>query len=101
MNTLWGVHCLHAPILIFFQVSLPPGLQKRVGAYLVDYISGKNKIVDVFSRSSSNASIGTDDSLFEQPELLPHNKATMEKILWQRSVQMHEEQVTWQVQLIG
>ncbi|KAL8463432.1 hypothetical protein ACS0TY_034184 [Phlomoides rotata] len=78
------------------EVSLHPGLQKRVGAYLVDYISEKSKSTDVFSKSSSSASIATDESLFEQPEPLPHNKATMEKIFWQRSLRMHEEQLTWQ-----
>lgn len=78
---------------------LLPSLQKRVDACLLNYISGKHKSMGVFSRSSSNASIATDESLFEQPEPLPHSQAVMEKILWRRSLQMRDEQQTWQVQL--
>ncbi|KAL6539019.1 hypothetical protein OROMI_025345 [Orobanche minor] len=78
------------------KVILHPGLQKHVGAYLVDYISGKRKSVDVFSRSSSNASFSTEECLFEQPESLSHSKAVLEKIFWQRSLQMRDEQQTWQ-----
>ncbi|KAK6134271.1 hypothetical protein DH2020_031985 [Rehmannia glutinosa] len=78
------------------EVILHPGLQKRVDAYLADYISGKHKSMDLFSRSNSTASIATDESLFEQPEPLPRSKAVMEKILWQRSLQMRDEQHTRQ-----
>ncbi|KAL3654449.1 hypothetical protein CASFOL_004130 [Castilleja foliolosa] len=78
------------------EVILNPGVQKRVGAYLVDYISGKSRSMDLFSRSSSNGSIATEESLFEHPEPLPHSKAVLEKIFWQRSLQMHDEQHTWQ-----
>lgn len=80
-------------------MTLPPGLQKRVDAYLMEYISGKRKSMDVFSRSSSNASIATDESLFEQSEPLPHSKASMERVFWQRSLEMRDKQHTWQVQL--
>ncbi|PIN04974.1 ATP-dependent RNA helicase A [Handroanthus impetiginosus] len=78
------------------EVILPPGLQKRVDAYLGDYISGKHKCMDFFPRSSSITSMATDESLFEEPEPLPHSKAVMDKIFWQRSLQMLEEQRKWQ-----
>ncbi|KAL7132403.1 hypothetical protein ABFS83_12G071400 [Erythranthe nasuta] len=78
------------------EVILPPSLQKRVDAYLVEYISGKHKSMDVFSRTSSNASIATEESLFEQPETLPQNNAVLEKILCTRSLQMRNEKHTWQ-----
>ncbi|XP_047940847.1 DExH-box ATP-dependent RNA helicase DExH5, mitochondrial isoform X1 [Salvia hispanica] len=79
------------------EVIVAPGLQKRVDAYLVNYISGKRKSVDAMSRSSSsNGSIATDDSLFEQPEPLPHSNTAMEKIFWRRSMEMYEKQRNWQ-----
>lgn len=78
---------------------MAPGLQKRVDAYLGNYISGKRKSMNVMSRSSSNGSIATDESLFEQPEPLPHSKTALEKVFWRRSVQMHDKQRNWQVQL--
>ncbi|KAG6412970.1 hypothetical protein SASPL_125665 [Salvia splendens] len=52
------------------EVIMAPGLQKRVDAYLVNYISGK------------------------QP--LPHSKTAMEKIFWRRSMEMYEKQRNWQ-----
>ena len=95
-----GSLCLNAPFLWDNQVIVAPGLQKRVDAYLVNYISGKRKSVDAMSRSSSsNGSIATDDSLFEQPEPLPHSNTAMEKIFWRRSMEMYEKQRNWQVQL--
>ncbi|KAL0430195.1 UNVERIFIED_CONTAM: DExH-box ATP-dependent RNA helicase DExH5, mitochondrial [Sesamum radiatum] len=78
------------------EVILPPGLQKRVDAYFVDYISGKCKSLDTFSTSSSDANVAAEESLFEEPEPLPHSKAAMEKIFWRRSLQMRNEQYTWQ-----
>ncbi|KAK4430264.1 DExH-box ATP-dependent RNA helicase DExH5, mitochondrial [Sesamum alatum] len=78
------------------EVILPPGLQKRVDAYFVDYISGKCKSLGTFSRSSSDANFAAEESLFEEPEPLPHSKAAMEKIFWRRSLQMRNEQYTWQ-----
>lgn len=51
----------------------------------------------MFSRSSSNCSIATDEGLFELPEPLPHNTAAMENIIRRRSMQMHTEQQSWQV----
>lgn len=83
----------------YFQVIVAHGLQKRVDAYLVDYISGKIKSIGAFSRSSSNASIATEESLFEQPEPLAHSNTAMEKIFWRRSLLMHDQQRNWQVQL--
>ncbi|KAK4479906.1 hypothetical protein RD792_015450 [Penstemon davidsonii] len=78
------------------EVIMPPGLERRVDAFLADYLSGKPKGINVFSQSSSDASVTTDESLFEQPEPLSHNKAAMEKILWRKSTQMHDEQRSWQ-----
>ncbi|KAL3510671.1 hypothetical protein ACH5RR_030072 [Cinchona calisaya] len=78
------------------EVILPPGIQRRVDYYLREYVSQKPRGIDVFSRSSSNGSIATDEGLFEQPEPLSHSKAAMEKIIWQRSLQMRTEQLTWQ-----
>ncbi|KAL0424689.1 UNVERIFIED_CONTAM: DExH-box ATP-dependent RNA helicase DExH5, mitochondrial [Sesamum radiatum] len=78
------------------EVILPPGLQKRVDAYFVDYISGKCKSLDTFSTSSSDANFAAEESLFEEPEPIPHSKAAMEKIFWRRSLQMRNEQYTWQ-----
>ncbi|CAH9139861.1 unnamed protein product [Cuscuta epithymum] len=77
------------------EVVLPPGLQKRIDAHLEKYLSCKPNTTEV-SRSSSNHSFATDEALFELPELLPHSKAVLENILWQRSVQMHTEQQNWQ-----
>lgn len=83
----------------FLQVIVAPGLQKRVDTHLVNYLSGKPKSTDVMSRSSSNASIATEDSLFEQPEPLTHTKTALEKIFWKRSQQMYDKQRNWQVHL--
>lgn len=77
---------------------LPPGLPRRIDTFLGEYLSHKPTSVAVLSRSSSNGSIATDEGLFEQPELLPQSKASMENILWRRSMQMRAEQQTWQVQ---
>lgn len=71
--------------------------------HLKEYLSQKTKSAecfrDVFSRSSSNGSIATDEGLFEQPEPLPHSKAAMENIIWRRSIQLRSEQQAWQVKL--
>lgn len=78
------------------EVILPSGILRRVDYYLREYMSQKPKGMDVFSRSSSNGSIATDEGLFEQPEPLSHNKPAMEKIISRRSLQMRTEQQTWQ-----
>lgn len=79
-------------------MALPPGLQGQVHSYLVDYVSQKPRGMDVFSRSSSDGSIVTDEGLFELPEPPLHSKTVMEKIVQRRSLQMRTEQLTWQVQ---
>ncbi|TKY50912.1 ATP-dependent RNA helicase A [Spatholobus suberectus] len=73
----------------------------RVNGYFEEYLSQKPKVNKSFSdlssaRSCSNGSIGTDEGLFEQPEPLASSKAVMEKILWQRSLQMRDQQQAWQ-----
>nr|XP_009779782.1 PREDICTED: ATP-dependent RNA helicase DHX36 isoform X3 [Nicotiana sylvestris] len=78
------------------EVILPPGLPRQIDTFLGEYLSHKPMSVAVLSRSSSNGSITTDEGLFEQPELLPQSKASMENILWRRSMQMRAEQQTWQ-----
>ncbi|KAK3006766.1 hypothetical protein RJ639_017121, partial [Escallonia herrerae] len=82
------------------EVSLPPGLERRVDNYLGEYLSQKARSMGAFrdyviSRSSSNGSMATDEGLFEQPESFPHSKAVLEKIIW-RSLQMRSEQQAWQ-----
>ncbi|KAK2981983.1 hypothetical protein RJ640_007575 [Escallonia rubra] len=83
------------------EVSLPPGLERRVDNYLGEYLSQKARSMGAFqdnviSRSSSNGSMATDEGLFEQSEPFPHSKAAMEKIIWRRSLQMRSEQQAWQ-----
>ncbi|CAK9137165.1 unnamed protein product [Ilex paraguariensis] len=78
------------------EVTLLPGLQRRVDDHLGEYLSQKPRTMDVFSRSSSSGSVATDEGLFEQPEPLPHSKAAMEKIVWRRSLQLRNEQQAWQ-----
>lgn len=89
-------------MIICWQVSLPPELQKRVDAHLKEYLSNKaksnNGLKDsLFSKTSGNGSIINDDGLFEQPELGPQTKVALEKINWLRSVQLHTDQKAWQV----
>lgn len=54
------------------EVSLPPGLLRRVDEHLVEFLSHKSMhkgFQDIsVSRSSSGGSIATDEGLFEQPE---------------------------------
>ncbi|XP_055800682.1 DExH-box ATP-dependent RNA helicase DExH5, mitochondrial isoform X1 [Solanum dulcamara] len=78
------------------EVILSPGLPRRVDVFLGEYLSCKPRSMDVLSRSSSNGSITTDEGLFEQSEAHPQSKASMKKILWERSMQMQSEQKTWQ-----
>nr|GLL32231.1 DExH-box ATP-dependent RNA helicase DExH5, mitochondrial [Ipomoea trifida] len=77
------------------EVILPPGLPRRIDDHLKNYLSCKPSTA-MFSRSSSNCSIATDEGLFELPEPLPHNTAAMENIIRRRSMQMHTEQQSWQ-----
>lgn len=83
-------------------MSLPFGLQRRVDSYLREYLFQKSKTKErfpdiSFSRSSSSSSLATDEGLFEQPELPVSSKAVMDKILWQRSLQLCNQQQAWQV----
>ncbi|XP_073021705.1 DExH-box ATP-dependent RNA helicase DExH5, mitochondrial isoform X2 [Primulina eburnea] len=77
------------------EVILSPGLQKRVHCHLVNYISEKPTSRNMFSGSSSNATIVTDD-LFENPEPFPHSKPNDERNLWRKCLQMRDNQQTWQ-----
>ncbi|XP_073130069.1 DExH-box ATP-dependent RNA helicase DExH5, mitochondrial-like isoform X2 [Henckelia pumila] len=77
------------------EVFLSLRLQKRVQAHLLNYISEKPTRRGMFSGSSSNATIVTDD-LFENPEPFPHSKPNDENILWRKSLQMRDKQRTWQ-----
>ncbi|KAJ1382927.1 P-loop containing nucleoside triphosphate hydrolase [Sesbania bispinosa] len=75
-------------------------LASRMGLYR-EHLRQKSRMNKSFSdlsfaRSSSNGSIGTDEGLFEQPEPLASSKALAEKVLWQRSLQMRNEQQAWQ-----
>jgi len=74
----------------------------RVKEHFEEYLSQKSRMnkscLDFSSaRSSSNCSIGMDEGLFEQPEPLASSKGVMEKIVWQRSLQMRDQQQAWQV----
>ncbi|ESW14977.1 hypothetical protein PHAVU_007G033900 [Phaseolus vulgaris] len=83
------------------EVSLSITTFTRVKAHFEEYLSQKARMnkscLDLSSaRSSSNGSIGMDEGLFEQPEPLASSKAVMEKIVWQRSLQMRDQQQAWQ-----
>ncbi|KAG7032056.1 DExH-box ATP-dependent RNA helicase DExH5, mitochondrial, partial [Cucurbita argyrosperma subsp. argyrosperma] len=87
------------------QVSLPPGLLRRVDEHLGEFLSQKSRFKcfqdNSVSRSSSSGSIATDEGLFEQPELQASSKAVMEKILWRRSLHLRDQQHAWQSSLEG
>ncbi|KAL2324155.1 hypothetical protein Fmac_023213 [Flemingia macrophylla] len=83
------------------EVSLSFATYTRVNAHFEEYLSQKSRVNKSFSdfpstRSSSNDSLGTDEGLFERSEPLASNKAVMEKILCQRSLQMLNQQQAWQ-----
>ncbi|CAL5209964.1 unnamed protein product [Lathyrus oleraceus] len=79
------------------EVSMPITVFRRVGAHFEEYLSQKPRINKSFSDlSSSDGSLGTDEGLFEQPEPPSSSKAVVEKILWQRSLQMRDVQQAWQ-----
>ncbi|XP_015579120.2 DExH-box ATP-dependent RNA helicase DExH5, mitochondrial isoform X2 [Ricinus communis] len=83
------------------EVNLPLGLQKRVDAYLGEYLFQRSNTKERFpdfssSRSSSNSSLATDEGLFEPTESLASSKAVMEKILQRRSLQLRDQQHAWQ-----
>lgn len=79
-------------------MSVPLNVLKRVDAYLKQYLSKKSGMKGSSSvRSSSSGSSGTDEGLFEQPDLQASSRAVLEKILRQRSLQMRDQQTNWQV----
>lgn len=84
-------------------MTLPVDLQRRVDAYLGEYLFQKSKRQDryppdsSFSRSSSSSSLNTDEGLFEQPESLASSKAVIEKIMWRKSLELRDQQHAWQV----
>lgn len=75
---------------------------KRADAYLKEHLSKKSKRTDgipvnSFSRTSSTSSMATDEGLLEQRELPAASKTALDKILWQRSLQLRERQDYWEV----
>ncbi|XP_021748258.1 DExH-box ATP-dependent RNA helicase DExH5, mitochondrial-like isoform X2 [Chenopodium quinoa] len=83
------------------EVVVDCNLQRRVDAYLADYLSHKSKSVNAlqnngFSRSSSSGSIATDEGLFEQPEPLNLSNVVMERIIRRRNLQLRDQQLAWQ-----
>ncbi|XP_028757823.1 DExH-box ATP-dependent RNA helicase DExH5, mitochondrial isoform X2 [Neltuma alba] len=83
------------------EVSVPLNVLKRVDAYLKQYLSKISGMKESFSdlssvRSSNSASFGTDEGLFEQPDLQASSRAVVEKILRRRSLQMRDQQTNWQ-----
>ncbi|KAL9453325.1 hypothetical protein AB3S75_009013 [Citrus x aurantiifolia] len=83
------------------EVIVPMGLLRRVDSYLRKYLSQKSKTKKSLSdfsvsRSSSSSSLATEEGLFEQPEPLASSKSVMDKILWRRSLQLHDQQHCWQ-----
>ncbi|KAK9226707.1 hypothetical protein WN943_011755 [Citrus x changshan-huyou] len=83
------------------EVIVPMGLLRRVDSYLRKYLSQNSKTKKSLSdfsvsRSSSSSSLATEEGLFEQPEPLASSKSVMDKILWRRSLQLHDQQHSWQ-----
>ncbi|XP_054809447.1 DExH-box ATP-dependent RNA helicase DExH5, mitochondrial isoform X2 [Prosopis cineraria] len=83
------------------EVSVPLNVLKRVDAYLKQYLSKKSGMKESFSdlssvRSRSSGNFGTDEGLFEQPDLQASSRAVVEKILRRRSLQMRDQQTNWQ-----
>ncbi|GJX48291.1 DExH-box ATP-dependent RNA helicase DExH5, mitochondrial isoform X1 [Tanacetum coccineum] len=83
------------------EVSLPPGLQRRVDAHLREFHSHKAKFMNrshnsLFSKTSSNGNNAEDESLFELPVLPPQSQLALEKVLSRRSLQLQNEQQAWQ-----
>ncbi|KAI9120122.1 hypothetical protein K1719_008770 [Acacia pycnantha] len=79
------------------EVNVPLNVLKRVDAYLKQYLSKKSGMKGSSSvRSSSSGSSGTDEGLFEQPDLQSSSRTVLEKILRRRSLQMRDQQTNWQ-----
>ncbi|KAG2264604.1 hypothetical protein Bca52824_071683 [Brassica carinata] len=88
------------------EVSVHTDIVKRVDAYLKEHLSKKSKRTDgipvnSFSRTSSTSSMATDEGLLEQPELPAASKTALDKILWQRSLQLRERQDYWEKSVEG
>ncbi|CAN7026726.1 hypothetical protein IGI04_025049 [Brassica rapa subsp. trilocularis] len=88
------------------EVSVHTDLVKRVDAYLKEHLSKKSKRTNgipanSFSRTSSTSSMATDEGLLEQPELPAASKTALDKILWQRSLQLRERQDYWEKSVEG
>ncbi|KAK7289786.1 hypothetical protein RIF29_03730 [Crotalaria pallida] len=86
------------------EVNLPISTLRRVNAYLEEYQTQKSRTNGRFSglsfgRLSSN--VDTDEVIFEQPKPPASNKAFVEKILRQRSLEMRDQQQAWQESLEG
>lgn len=77
-------------------MTLPFGLLREVDAHLKAYLS--QKYINASMSSLSNVGSTTnDEGLYEQQEQLVQNSVVRERILRQRSLQMHEKQQAWQV----
>ncbi|CAN7079272.1 unnamed protein product [Brassica oleracea var. botrytis] len=88
------------------EVSVHTDIVKRVDAYLKEHLSKKSKRTDgipvnSFSRTSSTSSMATDEGLLEQRELPAASKTALDKILWQRSLQLRERQDYWEKSVEG
>ncbi|KAF8108374.1 hypothetical protein N665_0109s0002 [Sinapis alba] len=83
------------------EVSVHADLVKRVDAYLKEHLSKKSKANSFSRTSSSTSSMATDEGLLEQPELLAASKTVLDKILWQRSLQLRERQEYWEKSVEG
>ncbi|RZR77501.1 hypothetical protein BHM03_00002613 [Ensete ventricosum] len=85
----------------YAKVSIPVGLQREVDGILGEYITRKRTNRESFpsigfSRSSSTDSFATDEGFFEQQDLQTSTSVVMEKILRRRSLQLRNQQQTWQ-----
>ncbi|OVA04864.1 Helicase [Macleaya cordata] len=77
------------------EVIIPAGLQRRVDALLKGYLSQRPPVIS-FSRSSSSNNITSDEGLVEQQEIQSPTSVVMEKILRRRSLQLRDQQKSWQ-----
>ncbi|KAK8916437.1 putative pre-mRNA-splicing factor ATP-dependent RNA helicase [Platanthera zijinensis] len=87
------------------EVSIPIGLQREVDSLLTDYLSRKSANLKsfpntTFSRSSSADSLTTDEGFFEQQDTQNFSPIMREKLL-RRSLQLRNQQSTWQESLDG
>lgn len=83
------------------EVSIPIGLQREVDALLGDYLTRKRTSRESFptfpfSRSSSNDSFATDEGFLEQQDPQTSTSVVMEKIHRRKSLQLRNQQQSWQ-----